>query len=265
MAAPCDHGAVAVIDGTTLKLTPFRTANVPPPMALFEMAAPSSILDVAFSPANTYMGLLHTEGFSLYEWKLNGKRSIKPVLVGSLEFAKAGNVRVTPLQIFVSETGNVYCLCHSQSTLLQRYVLDSTVGDFTTEDGIYAGSLSGFAGITQASTRAVLAFDSLGKLHNVAHQEDEIFSVRLPSQLPWTQVVDLAGHIIAFGLSRNGHLYANSRLLLKNCTSFLITTAHVVVTTSNHLVKFIHLTDTDSKDIIATNRSVRIKNTDYPM
>jgi len=249
LTAPCDHGAVAVIDGTTLKLTPFRTANIPPPMALFEMTAPSSILDVTFSPANTYMGLLHTKGFSLYEWKLNGKRSIKPVLVGSLEFAKAGDARVTPLQIFVSETGNVYCLCHSQSTLLHRYVFDSTVGDFTTEDGIYAGSLSGFAGITQTSTRAVLAFDCLGKLHNVAHQEDEILSVRLPSQLPWAQVVDLAGHIIAFGLSRNGHLYANSRLLLKNCTSFLITTAHVVVTTSNHLVKFIHLTDTDSMEV----------------
>ncbi|KAH7040468.1 IKI3 family-domain-containing protein [Microdochium trichocladiopsis] len=249
LAAPYDYGAVAVIDGNVLKLTPFRTANVPPPMALFELPAPSSILDVSFSPANTYMGLLHTEGFSLYEWKLNGERSLKPVLIGSLDFPKTAGGRTTPLQIFVSETGNVYCLCHNKNSLLRRYVFDSTVGDFTTEDGMYATSLSGFAGITQASTRAVLAFDCLGKLHNVADQEDEIFSVRLPSQLPWTQVVDLAGQVIAFGLSRNGHLYANSRLLLKNCTSFLITTAHVVVTTSNHLVKFIHLTDVESMEV----------------
>lgn len=247
MAAPYDHGAVAVVDGTALKLTPFRTANVPPPMALFELKTSSTILDVSFSPANTYMGVLHAEGFNLYKWKVSGKRSTKPLLIGSLEFTAVGSGRITPLQISVSETGNVYCLCHNKTTLLQRYVFDSTVGLFSTQDGIYAGSLSGFAGITQASTRAVLAFDSLGKLHNVADQEDEMFSVRLPSQLPWTQVVDWAGHIIAFGLSRNGHLYANSRMLLKNCTSFLITTAHVVVTTSNHLVKFIHLTDEDSR------------------
>ncbi|KXJ96912.1 IKI3 family-domain-containing protein [Microdochium bolleyi] len=249
LAPPNDHGAVAVIDGKSLKLTPFRTANVPPPMALFELTAPSTILDVSFSPANTYMGVLQTEGFSLYEWKVNGKRSAEPHLLGSIQRANVGEGLFTPLQISVSETGNVYCLCHEKTTLLQRWVFDSTDGYFSTQEPIYAGSLAGFAGITQATTGAVLAFDGLGKLHNVADQEDEIYSVRLPSQLPWTQVVDWAGHIIAFGLSRNGHLYANSRLLMKNCTSFLITTAHVVVTTSNHLVKFIHLTEEDSMEI----------------
>ncbi|KAI9796377.1 MAG: hypothetical protein M1835_004230 [Candelina submexicana] len=46
---------------------------------------------------------------------------------------------------------------------------------------------------------------------------------------------------IAFGLSRSGHLYANNRLLVKNCTSFSVTRAHLIITTTQHLLKLIHI------------------------
>ena len=105
----------------------------------------------------------------------------------------------------------------------------------------------GFTKLTQATTTAVVTQDGLGRLHNIGNQQDEHYSTRLPYYLPWSEVVDLAGNVVVFGLSRNGHLYANSRLLLKNCTSFLVTPAHLIVTTTNHLVKFIHLTDVDCK------------------
>lgn len=36
-------------------------------------------------------------------------------------------------------------------------------------------------------------------------------------------------------------LYANGRLLAKNCTSFKVTPAHLVFTTTQHLLKFVHL------------------------
>jgi elongator complex protein 1 len=43
-------------------------------------------------------------------------------------------------------------------------------------------------------------------------------------------------------MSRNGALFANQRLLAKNCTSFLLTPAHIIFTTSQHLIKFVHIT-----------------------
>lgn len=48
-------------------------------------------------------------------------------------------------------------------------------------------------------------------------------------------------------MSRTGSLYANKRLLAKNSTSFMLTPAHVVFTTTQHLLKFVHITSVESK------------------
>jgi elongator complex protein 1 len=48
--------------------------------------------------------------------------------------------------------------------------------------------------------------------------------------------------IIVFGLSQGGRLYANERLLASSCTSFSVTDAHLIYTTSQHVINFIHLT-----------------------
>ncbi|RYO78912.1 hypothetical protein DL762_008449 [Monosporascus cannonballus] len=250
LTPPYDYGAVAVIDGGNLKITPFRTANVPPPMALFDIMAPSAIVDVAFSPANTFMAVLHQHGLKLYKWDLKGQRSLPPSLAGGLNFTTEDSWRnTTPLQIAVSENLSIHCLCFGTGPAINSYTFDESVGDFAPTPNMYAGSMLGFTKLTQASSTDVVVQDGLGRLHNVGTQQDETYSTRLPSYLPWSEVVDLAGNVIAFGLSRNGHLYANSRLLLKNCTSFLVTSAHLIITTTNHLVKFIHLTDVDALEV----------------
>ena len=51
----------------------------------------------------------------------------------------------------------------------------------------------------------------------------------------------LYGAKIMFSLSENGSLFAQERRLVKNCTSFLVTPAHLIFTTSQHLLKFVHL------------------------
>jgi elongator complex protein 1 len=56
---------------------------------------------------------------------------------------------------------------------------------------------------------------------------------------------------ILISLSRTGALYANNQLLAKNCTSFLVTQAHVLFTTSQHLLKFIHLTNAEEMEVPA--------------
>lgn len=248
LTPPYDHGAVAVIDGKALKITPFRTANVPPPMALFELQASSPIIDVAFSPANTFMAVLHQLGIDVYEWKVKGQRSIPPSLVGNVTFTKNNqDQECILLQVAVTENSVIHCLGFERGPVIHSYPFDRSTGESSSNASIYAGSMFGFVRLTQAGSTDVLMQDCLGRLHGVVNQEDDLYSTRLPSQLPWSEVVDLAGNVIAVGLSRNGHLYANSRLLLKNCTSFLVTPAHLIVTTTNHMVKFIHLVDVDSK------------------
>jgi elongator complex protein 1 len=50
---------------------------------------------------------------------------------------------------------------------------------------------------------------------------------------------------LTFGLTKSGVLYANEKILVRNCTSFALTPAHLILTTTQHLLKFIHLVGID--------------------
>ncbi|KAI1325872.1 elongator complex protein [Xylariaceae sp. FL0255] len=246
---PYDYGAVAVVDGKTLKVTPFRTANIPPPMSMFVLEIPSSIVDVVFSPANTYIAVLHQKGYFVYEWMTSREKSLLPRFGAQFVFDEEAGKRLLPLQISVTENLSVHCLCFREAALIHSQSWDSSAAKWSQESSIYAGSMFGFTRLTQATSTDVVVQDTLGRFHNVANQTDELFSTHHKSQLPWSEIIDLAGNVIAIGLSRNGHLYANSRLLLKNCTSFLVTSAHLIITTANHFLKFIHLTDVEALEV----------------
>ncbi len=56
-----------------------------------------------------------------------------------------------------------------------------------------------------------------------------------------TKNSDDQGINTTFRVSDNGSLYAGQRLLSKNCTSFLVTPAHLIFTTGQHLLKFVHM------------------------
>jgi elongator complex protein 1 len=65
---PHDHGIVAVIDGRILKLTPFKYATVPPPMAFCEVSTQSNILDCSISVSGEQIAILTTNSLDLYKW-----------------------------------------------------------------------------------------------------------------------------------------------------------------------------------------------------
>lgn len=71
---------------------------------------------------------------------------------------------------------------------------------------------------------------------------------------PTNQPISGNGTIV-LGLTISGAFYANERCLIKDCTSFLVTQAHIIFTTSQHLLKFVHLTQVESKDFILRHTS----------
>jgi elongator complex protein 1 len=85
------------------------------------------------------------------------------------------------------------------------------------------------------------AQDRLGKLYFLSYPKNEDLHIQFPTLLPFFEIAKVEDELIAFGLSRNGHIYANSRLLAKNCTSFVVTPSHLIFTTNNHFVKYVHL------------------------
>jgi elongator complex protein 1 len=246
---PQDYGAVAVIDGKNIKITPFRIANIPPPAGLHELEVQSHAIDVAFNADSSLVAVLHRQGISLFEWKDVRILSASPSLTGRVTFAKTEDQPYTYQQICFAGGNELLVLrCSASGSVVDRYGFNDETGrieisssdEFTTSSVLTLSSSFNdcvSCPFVQVTTSDLLTFTP-------AHQP--LSDCKFPTYLPW---VDIAYNPdpIAFGLSGNGHLYANSRLLVKNCTSFLLTPAHLILTTTNHLLKFVHITDVKGK------------------
>ncbi|KAH6996947.1 IKI3 family-domain-containing protein [Ilyonectria destructans] len=239
---PFDNGAVAVIDGDSVKLTPFRTANVPPPMSLFEITAASAVVDVAFGYQNTIFAVLHRNGVDVYEWPMKNGRSIKPQLSRHIpsEPTDVPAYRI-PLKITYTSNNKFHCFNYQDKDSLELSAPAESIDDeHLTVVNTYQ-PLGATSTYQDDSTLEAYGQDSSGKLYRIGQSENDIIHIQFQTQLPWFEITKVDDELVAFGLSRNGHMYANSRLLAKNCTSFIVTPTHLVFTTNNHLVKFVHL------------------------
>ncbi|UNI16144.1 Putative elongator complex protein 1 [Purpureocillium takamizusanense] len=234
---PYDNGVVSVIDGETVKLTPFRTANVPPPMSLFDVACQSAVVDVAFGHQNTSFAVLHRLGVDVYDMPMKNGRSTKPQLRTQAPLPSASAI---PLRISCV-SGNVFRTSFSDGNSVVQARIDGSSGRFggIAEDKQRLVSISTFE-----DDESIEGYgqDLSGNLYNLSSPDSDLLPVRFPTHLPWFEMSKPEGIATAFGLSRSGHIYANSRLLAKSCTSFIITPSHLIFTTSNHLVKYVHLT-----------------------
>ena len=196
------------------------------------------------------MAVLHHKGVDVYAWQTKGSRSLVPSLQSSVLFETSQNSHYEHQAFAVSFSGE------DEFQLLEVKEGDLTITVYATNSssGAYepVGSQTCASGTTispilDAGTQGSFAQERSGKLFRIGRDTKEPISAKFPTQLPWAEAVAYDGELIALGLSRNGHLYANSRTLAKNCTSFLVTSKHIIVTTNNHLLKFIHLAGVDGK------------------
>lgn len=250
---PFDNGAVAVIDGGTVKLTPFRTANVPPPMALFEVTVESAAIDVVFDRHNQQFAVLHRRGVDIFEWPMSDGRSMKPQLKHKSPFGtqwSQNNDSCVALRIFCNSEGKFRCInYYGDKSALQTEVsthVEAGTMAILEEQQLLATTFT----FEDESVIEGYGQDHAGKLYRLGQTENQLLPIQFHTQLPHFEIAKVDEVTVAFGLSRNGHIYANSRLLAKNCTSFILTPSHLILTTNNHFVKFVHLSsDIDGKPI----------------
>lgn len=240
---PQDHGAVAVIDGQTIKFTAFRTANIPPPMAMAEIEVESPAIDVAFAWDCSSMAVLHQFGVSIYALEPKGPRLSAPKLMGTIVIQRASPYDGLPLQVAYSGSNEILAL---QGTELEPKLLSHKVGGPDEEVKVWEEVEAAAVVAINSSFDGVIAQDHLGGLTRISASQSVAIDERFPSFMPRTSFIFHDDQPLAFGLSRNGHLYAGPRQLTKNCTSFLATPSHLIFTTSNHLVKFVHTDEAES-------------------
>jgi elongator complex protein 1 len=243
-APPKDLGLVAVIDGQVIKVTPFAAANIPPPMALQEITVPSNALDVAIN-SNASIAVLHRDGISVFEYE-NPSTAGPPLALKRHFAAQEMGHPSTFYQSIAFAPNNEVLILHRypDRSAITRYSIKDDSGKVE-EELSPALTIRTLASFTDGSLVKPFSQDMSGVLCSLLHGDQSTNYGTLTPNLPWVEIVPNGKSHIAFGLSAGGLLYANSRLLVKNCTSFLVTPAHLIFTTTSHLIKFIHITDID--------------------
>ncbi|EEY19158.1 elongator complex protein [Verticillium alfalfae VaMs.102] len=256
---PYDFGAVAVADGQTVKVTPIRTANVPPPMSLFDLEVPSNIVEVVFNVDNSRMAVLHRQGLELFQWETKGERALRPKLLGSATFESLlGDPRArVPLQTCFSASDELCVLVFDQELKIEVFNFTPSTSTFSLanihelSDLDPVSSISSHCGLSDAEAYAQ---DRSGKLFSLSGGAGlTSLGRQLPAPLAWQQLVNIEDQSVSIGMTRNGHLFADTHLLAKNCTSFVVTDAHIIFTTNNHFVKFVHLVSPDEMEVPGDN------------
>jgi len=258
LAPPNDFGAAAVIDGSTINLTPFRTANIPPPMSMFQVTVEGNAIDVSLGYNDDLIAVLHTRGVDVYSWTTKNGRRVAPSLVakGSIADADQAFGKESALQIFQSGEGEFSILSQSYTTLARPFAIDPSNNSVQWLDSI---PLAPDASVLLATTSSYMDGATVkgyvqgrgGSVQAVFGGFAEPLDLKFASLLPWSRIVTVGEDLLAIGQTRNGLLYAGNRVLARNCTSFLVTPNHIIFTTNNHLVKFIHLDDVDSMEVPA--------------
>ncbi|KAK5053946.1 hypothetical protein LTR84_001908 [Exophiala bonariae] len=274
---PHDHGIVAVIDGKTLKLTPSRQAAVPPPMAFCEVTFDHNLVDCAVTQTGEWLAVLTTRTLEVCEWVMRTLDSSAP---GTKPKRFTSTIHRTSLQLPASDSPADTSLRYTQVVTRGKdiYILAPQQGttDAIVRKAMWHGNVSRLSilGISLADQEATVPQAANNLLVDTAHEvvyiTDPTTSTTYSLDDPMAQHLTLPGaqaNSAIFKLSENpnhhapgflngdgpqyhkvsltaqGSLYADKILLTRDCISYILTDAHLILTTAQHLLKFVHLTE----------------------
>lgn len=222
---PDDFGVVAVVDGITLKVTPMRLANIPPPMALHELSLHGKAIDVAVSVTDgvTILGVLFNDALSAYEWRLPEDYRKKPALTWT---------KKTPSTVGTKNPMGDRESCMNQSVYFDR---DNRLS-------VLQCTVSGTSHAVAVSLEGEIQ-NSLVPSDDSPHDEDS-HNARHWARFKCEKSLLSMPNLVM--LLPSGRLVISGHELTTNCTSFLTTPSHLIFTTSPNLLKFVHMTDPKS-------------------
>lgn len=247
--SPHDLGLVAVIDGRTLKVTPFRTANVPPPMAFNEIELPAPATDVAFNSTGTQMAVLHHDRITIWTCDY----AVKPTRSASLRGSSLVFTEIDKSYLEAAFWQQIAWLPNKGVSCVALVDLMGTSKLLSFTNGLMNFTelrTTPVALCTGADGAKVFCEDDSGAVFDL-QSESSIATVNaatssLPATCPSVEVWQGENHIpVTIGLTESGILHIISdnqqKIRIPGCTSFLVTSTHLIYTTSQHLLKFVHL------------------------
>lgn len=240
-----DSGMTLVTDGSTVKITPLSIANVPPPISFREFDINGNINDLAISKSNEKYAVLSSEGdiyfseLSLNDMKqgktpqINHKISKDKYITDSNEVAK---------QIaFIKDLFVAVAIDSPLGSRITLFEVDDINNPFVNES-------------VNTTTKTVL-LKSRADFNTVIIEFVDNRVVELDSTLDCKEIVKFpqlcrdieisfkedTQQYEAFGISRNGKLFCNENHVVSGVTSLKITESHLLFTTVQSKLCFIHL------------------------
>ena len=247
-------------------------------MALHEITLEHNAIDVAITvnhqnAPSVWIAVLHREGCSLYEWPLTSLVYERPTHKWTTNPTPNGKYpELMFLQVaFCAETSaqeSVLLVSHDAETS-KLWVVDQIgqlQGEMLSLDEVINGVIPNRPclspetyiftdthgnGTNEALNKRIAEYKQYNRLSLLAPP----FVIKAADTVRYSQVMSTSTNgtpfhkDFFFSLTDKGSLYADQRLLARNCTSFLVTPAHLIFTTSLHLLKFVHMTESSEGEL----------------
>ncbi|KAL9046762.1 MAG: hypothetical protein Q9214_000486 [Letrouitia sp. 1 TL-2023] len=108
-------------------------------------------------------------------------------------------------------------------------------------------AISTYGGKEPQPSQVALKFEVLHSTGPPSTYGTDITAQNLPYEIYESSTVPIESSV--FRLTENGALFAKERLLSRNCTSFVETPYHLIFTTAQNLLKFVHMTAVENMEV----------------
>ena len=180
----------------SLKLTPLRIANVPPPMSLQTIALLRKPIDVALSRSGNHIAVLSDHDISLYALNMDKRPLLKPSLLWRSDVVKdhcprhvsfIGDNHIYVLTDRWDEHGSYLWRCEGEQLLPQGLIVEDDSASLLT---------------SSVDFELLYLQSQNGALHNISTDEATVdlppqtaFIRKLPSFSPESQIIDVEGQV----------------------------------------------------------------------
>lgn len=251
LCRPFDYGLVAVIDGKTLKLTPLKHANVPPPMAYTEMIMDENILNCAISRTCQRVAVLTRSHLYLCTLEMNQVSAKSGAILRHTRNTTMQKRDIAmsprPTQLVIKNDDAVFLLAPANSISNPRafcyqhtwVATQNQSSDLMTRDiNIPLNTTQIITDSVQESIWFCTGKDIL-PLSTDSNFTTTLREIAVPT------IATFAGGFdeerVAISLSKDQELFIGDTPRVSQVTSYAVIDSHLVYTTSNHLLRFVNL------------------------
>jgi elongator complex protein 1 len=247
-----DIGMTLVADGNIAKITPLSVANVPPPISFRELELEDNITDLATSKSNEIYAILTSKN-DIY---------IAHIPIDTMKLGKHPKI--------VSKIDSTQFICPGEFAKQLAFVADSTIVvvvdngnyskviEFDIRDDIsspvFNDSIDFSPKVVLLKSQADFDAVALQTIDGAVHQLNSYQDIKEVSRFPQLcrdfelvvtssneEMEDNEPVVTAFGISTNGKLFADSKQIATAVTSLKTTESHLLFTTAQSQLCFIHL------------------------